>query len=1217
MADDQADNRSDNPFEKNLVKEENGGSSSRLEQESKEPSPALAAALALGNMSSSPTKVNSSTSSVNRMRRRGSEPLVSTPTRTEPDATKNISTTTSGDSSTTTSTIINRRRSQDSLPPTPAVESSTTAAVGRTTPATTTITPILPAKKRLPPVIVDYPDVEPLEVRESKGIQSKVQDESTQPSSSRRKQVFSRSNSQEKQEEVVIQEVSLTEETKKVGTSVIAVNESSQDSTSSGVSVPSSQGSKQSDRRKSKLGSRNNELANLVIVTPPSKNRSQEDDVDDEVEKEIAKERATMFAKGKDYYCWICHKNEITLSCDRCPRSYHGKCFEKELAEVLKESDVQETGQEDDVICPECRLITNGVKRRQDPRCLISEVTKDDLKKLLLHAVDETKDKCHEIFLKPNDDKRFPEYKTFIKHPMDFSTIEGKIKRGVYDCPDAWYSDVKWMLHNTHVYNDSSHHLTVNAKYFIRVAKNEAVEIEVCPHCFYNFYEKHQTWFSETCKHPHPLVWAKLKGYPFWPAKVVAVDYVKKEVDVRFFGKHDKAFISFEGKNDNYSIYLMSETYPSNKPTGQMKKQFELAKQELDQHIKKLQKEHPGLFKYSAPKTPFNKYKPYLNSTEKEAKETERLQLERHKKTQVVSTPKPGKRGRSKGSQESQVSQQSSPSNLKVGVTSRSRTSQPITPSNQESVSSVSTSRDIRSRGRRMVNVDSPVSIGSSSETPSPSKTISLSSTSDVDSPKRLLSTQGPSPVKKTRVHVTTETVNDSGASSATSSDAEEPRLVIDTPMPMEGSSQESSSGSRRALRSPGKQELPKATVSPRRGGPRRSLGGNPDSRVLNQSPAQTQETEPNMPTDITEPRRGRTIINKDDTTNSSNLNRSPARKVIQLKGRSAAAASIIGFRTESPNGSSSQETSGSKRRRLELESPITAVDYSTQSSTSQSPDIPCDEEPIISKVKATKTKLITESEGHSLKNGEPNVTTASKGFVIPKKSPRQHVVLPVSALQTPSLTPATSITKPNTPMQILGVRPTSQPPRLSLQHAHVRPTQPSQTTAQSLSTSGVTNRVVQGAALSVSLGTGSPNPQLSVETNKIVQENRKLTAEVAKLSAEILKKDMEIKDLRAQVTAIRYDLKESKAILARHASEKKALEITIRSNAEQHERMLSEVKKKQWCAGCLKEAIYFCCWNTSYCGYDCQSGHWPLHMTDCQQHQKQRQQNSNGNTDS
>lgn len=39
--------------------------------------------------------------------------------------------------------------------------------------------------------------------------------------------------------------------------------------------------------------------------------------------------------------------------------------------------------------------------------------------------------------------------------------------------------------------------------------------------------------------------------------------------------------------------------------------------------------------------------------------------------------------------------------------------------------------------------------------------------------------------------------------------------------------------------------------------------------------------------------------------------------------------------------------------------------------------------------------------------------------------------------------------------------------------------------------------------------------------------------------------------------------------------------------------RSIEEAKKKQWCANCLKEAQFYCCWNTSYCNHICQRKHW------------------------
>lgn len=43
-------------------------------------------------------------------------------------------------------------------------------------------------------------------------------------------------------------------------------------------------------------------------------------------------------------------------------------------------------------------------------------------------------------------------------------------------------------------------------------------------------------FFSQS--NPHPLVWAKLKGFPFWPAK--ALRDKDGQVDARFFGQHDR-----------------------------------------------------------------------------------------------------------------------------------------------------------------------------------------------------------------------------------------------------------------------------------------------------------------------------------------------------------------------------------------------------------------------------------------------------------------------------------------------------------------------------------------------------------------------------------------------------------------------------------------------------------------------------------------------------
>lgn len=64
-------------------------------------------------------------------------------------------------------------------------------------------------------------------------------------------------------------------------------------------------------------------------------------------------------------------------------------------------------------------------------------------------------------------------------------------------------------------------------------------------------------------------------------------------------------------------------------------------------------------------------------------------------------------------------------------------------------------------------------------------------------------------------------------------------------------------------------------------------------------------------------------------------------------------------------------------------------------------------------------------------------------------------------------------------------------------------------------------------------------------------------------------------------------------------------------AHAKEIEKSISETKKKQWCANCGKEAIFYCCWNTSYCDYPCQQIHWPTHMPVCMQTQNNSDSNN------
>lgn len=67
--------------------------------------------------------------------------------------------------------------------------------------------------------------------------------------------------------------------------------------------------------------------------------------------------------------------------------------------------------------------------------------------------------------------------------------------------------------------------------------------------------------------------------------------------------------------------------------------------------------------------------------------------------------------------------------------------------------------------------------------------------------------------------------------------------------------------------------------------------------------------------------------------------------------------------------------------------------------------------------------------------------------------------------------------------------------------------------------------------------------------------------------------------------------------------SERARVVLNLRKEAEvEKQKCVEETKRKQWCANCGQEAMFYCCWNTSYCDYPCQQKHWSFHMSTCNQ---------------
>ncbi|XP_076457219.1 uncharacterized protein LOC143291271 [Babylonia areolata] len=305
----------------------------------------------------------------------------------------------------------------------------------------------------------------------------------------------------------------------------------------------------------------------------------------------LPKQRRMAKSDGSacDPYCWLCHKDDCSVTCQLCPRSYHPKCLM--VATVPK-----------NWVCGEC-------ERLMEAECLdtrsnaMKQISTDMLSVLMLYALDRMKQPGSEVFQKPANPADLPMYSDVVVNPMDFSTLEKNIKKKEYGCTESFLADAKWILHNCVIYNGAHHKLTAVARNIVKSCKHEMAEIEVCPQCYkHSCIRGEANWFIEPCDPPHPLVWAKLKGYPFWPAK--AMEEVNDCLDVRFFGAHDKSVVPIS------NVFMLSKEAPT--CIKYKKGGFADAMVDVKAHIEAIRKKY-GTFEYAPFRTPYDKGHVYMS----------------------------------------------------------------------------------------------------------------------------------------------------------------------------------------------------------------------------------------------------------------------------------------------------------------------------------------------------------------------------------------------------------------------------------------------------------------------------------------------------------------------------------------------------------------------------------------------------------------------------
>ncbi|XP_030624070.1 protein kinase C-binding protein 1 isoform X6 [Chanos chanos] len=912
-----------------------------------------------------------------------------------------------------------------------------------------------------------------------------------------------------------------------------------------------------------------------------------------------------------DFYCWVCHREGQVLCCELCPRVYHAKCL-KLAAEP-----------EGDWFCPECEKITVAECIETQSKAM-TMLTIEQLSYLLKFALQKMKQPGTEPFQKPVSLEQHPDYAEYIFHPMDLCTLEKNIKKKMYGCTEAFLADMKWILHNCIIYNGGNHKLTQTAKVIVKICEHEMNEIEVCPECYLSACQKRDNWFCEPCSQPHPLVWAKLKGFPFWPAK--ALREKDGQVDARFFGQHDRAWVPIN------NCYLMSKEIPFS--VKKTKSIFNSAMQEMEVYVENIRKKY-GVFNYApfrTPYTPNNQFQMLLDPANPSAG-TARPDKQEKIKLNFDMTTSPmmhlGKSVLSGGAAR------------KISMTDMPRS--PMS-TNSSAHTGSDVEQEVSERGNRAPSC--PYSTGEESMdyTDRIKAEMDLKELSETVQQQQQQQQQQGAPVLLTSprksVRSLDKTIESCKAQLGIAEISEDVYRGVEHSDSDESDKSDSSDS----------EYLSDEDQKPKNNGINRNPSQTDrEPKKRNRHPSShTTEPEDDKKTPVSDPKEKQSGPLEKDAQEKPETPQSQ-----QQKQREKFAGQDKDRLTDSDSDRElvidlGEEQAGRDRKRIKREAASAPPSSTPKDTTSSKPE----NSNQTHTTPPVTTLPYTSSSSSSSSLSSPTVlqskgsSTATSSAVAPNSSPisivkKQRPLLPKDPPQPVQRGMVWNPTK----LQTASPKwPTHQQQSQLSQNMSFGQSQIQSQTSNSAqsSTRYQTRQAVKAvqqkdtprsSSSSVTLVTGSSSSSggdLSIPT-----ASADVAADIAKYTTKMMdaiKGTMtEIyNDLSksttgntiAEIRRLRIEIEKLQWLHQQELSEMKHnLELTMaemrQSLEQERERMVMEVKKqmelekqqavdetkkKQWCANCRKEAIFYCCWNTSYCDYPCQQAHWPEHMKSCTQ---------------
>ncbi|KGL85877.1 Protein kinase C-binding protein 1, partial [Charadrius vociferus] len=926
-----------------------------------------------------------------------------------------------------------------------------------------------------------------------------------------------------------------------------------------------------------------------------------------------------------DFYCWVCHREGQVLCCELCPRVYHAKCL-KLTAEP-----------EGDWFCPECEKITVAECIETQSKAM-TMLTIEQLSYLLKFALQKMKQPGTEPFQKPVSLDQHPDYAEYIFHPMDLCTLEKNVKKKMYGCTEAFLADAKWILHNCIIYNGGNHKLTQTAKVIIKICEHEMNEIEVCPECYLAACQKRENWFCEPCSNPHPLVWAKLKGFPFWPAK--ALRDKDGQVDARFFGQHDRAWVPIN------NCYLMSKEIPFS--VKKTKSIFNSAMQEMEVYVDNIRRKF-GVFNYApfrTPYTPNNQYQMLLDpanptagtaKTDKQEKIKLNFDMTASPKILMSKSMLSSSTGRRISLTDMPRSPMSTNSSVHTGSDVEQDAEKKATSSHfsasEESMDFIekNTASPAPTRTGQAGSLSgSPKPFSPQASTPisakqertsTPGSILNLNldrSKAEMDlkelsesvqqqttpvqliSPKRQIRSRFQLNLDKTiescKAQLGINEISEAVYTAVEHSDSED----------SEKSDTSDSEYSDEDQKSKNDQEDGEDKEGTRSDKESLSLKKKTKPPAQNEDKEELKSTSPEVEkTDDPIKEKAITDTEKEFSEKGKSLQH-PAKEKLKGKDETDSPTVHLGLDSDSESelvidlGDDHCGREGRKTKKESKEPPPKhdVVGKTPPSSSASTQPLP--ETPVLTRSAAqTPPAGVTATTSASSTVSAPSAATGSpvkkQRPLLPKETAPavQRVVSRASTVQQKEITQSTST---STITLVTSTQPISMVT--------------SSGSASTLSSSVNTDLPIATASADVAAdiakytskmmdaikGTMTEiyNDLSKNTTGSTIAEIRRLRIEIEKLQWLHQQELSEMKhNLELTMAEMRQSLEQERDRLI--AEVKKQLEL-------EKQQAVDETKKKQWCANCKKEAIFYCCWNTSYCDYPCQQAHWPEHMKSCTQ---------------